>query len=147
MKIYLSGPMTGLPEYNYRAFHAAARQLRSLGHTVVNPAELHPHGWLRRLLHRVLRVLRLVRGNPPAPTWVDYMRADVRALLECDVIATLPGWEQSRGARIEVSIAAELGMRRCTIAEALSANTQGQPRRQRRMTHGTRTHRTTTAHH
>ena len=122
MKIYLSGPMTGLPEYNYRAFHAAARKLRSLGHTVVNPAELHPHGWLRRLLHRVLRVLRLVRGKQLAPTWADYMRADIRALLDCEAIALLPGWEQSRGARIEVSLAAELGMRRCTIAEALSAN-------------------------
>ena len=119
MKIYLSGPMSGLPENNYPAFHAAARRLRAEGHLVVNPAEIHPHGWLRRLrggqIRRVLKVLRLVRGNPPAPTWVDYMRADVRALLECDVIATLPGWEQSRGARIEVSIAEELGMKRMDV--------------------------------
>lgn len=115
MKIYLSGPMTGLPQYNYPAFHAAARQLRSLGHTVVNPAELHPHGRLRRLCYRVLRALRLVRGNPPTPTWAEYMRADIRALVGCDMIATLPGWEHSLGAELEVSIAEELGMKRMDV--------------------------------
>ena len=115
MKIYLSGPMTGLPEYNYRAFHAAARKLRSLGHTVINPAELHPHGRMRRLLYRVLHALRLVRGQPSAPTWADYMRADIRALLDCEAIATLPGWEQSLGAELEVSIADELGMKRIEV--------------------------------
>ena len=115
MKIYLSGPMTGLPENNYPAFHEAARTLRAKGHKVVNPAEIHPHGWLRRLLHRVLRVLRLVRGKQLAPTWADYMRADLRALLDCEAIALLPGWDRSRGARCEVSIADDLGMRRVEI--------------------------------
>ena len=115
MKIYISGPMTGLPENNYPAFHEAARTLRAKGHKVVNPAEIHPHGWLRRLLHRVLRVLRLVRGKQLAPTWADYMRADIRALLDCEAIALLPGWDQSRGARCEVSIAEDLGMRRVEI--------------------------------
>lgn len=124
MKIYLSGPMTGLPENNYPAFHAAARTLRAAGHKVVNPAELHPHTRLRRLCHRTLRALRLVRSQPPAPTWAEYMRTDLRAMLDCEMIAVLPGWEHSRGARCEVSLAAELGMRRCTIAEALSANTK-----------------------
>ena len=115
MKIYLSGPMTGLPEYNYPAFHAAARALRAAGHKVVNPAELHPHTRLRRLCHRTLRALRLVRSQPPAPTWAEYMRTDLRAMLDCEMIALLPGWEQSRGARREVSIAEGLGMRRVEI--------------------------------
>lgn len=115
MKIYLSGPMTGLPENNYPAFHAAARTLRAAGHKVVNPAELHPHTRLRRLCHRTLRALRLVRSQPPAPTWAEYMRTDLRAMLDCEMIALLPGWEQSRGARREVSLADELGMPRMQI--------------------------------
>ena len=119
MKIYISGPMSGLPENNYPAFHAAARKLRAEGHAVVNPAEIHPHGLLRRLrggqIHRVLRILRLVREEPRSPTWCEYMRADVRAMLDCEAIATLPGWDQSRGARCEVYLADRLGMRRVEI--------------------------------
>ena len=37
--IYLSGPMTGLPEFNYPAFHEAARRWRAIGWDVINPAE------------------------------------------------------------------------------------------------------------
>ncbi|MCY1527250.1 hypothetical protein D9M68_623110 [compost metagenome] len=38
-RIYLAGPMTGLPEFNYPAFHAEAARLRALGYQVENPAE------------------------------------------------------------------------------------------------------------
>ena len=38
------------------------------------------------------------------------MRADISALLECDTIVLLPGWPKSRGARLELTIAMELGM-------------------------------------
>ena len=40
MKMYLSGPMTGMAENNFPAFHDAAAKLRAGGHEVVNPAEL-----------------------------------------------------------------------------------------------------------
>ena len=56
-----------------------------------------------------------MRSQPPAPTWAEYMRTDIRALVDCEVIALLPGWGQSRGARREVSIADELGMPRMQI--------------------------------
>ena len=56
-----------------------------------------------------------MRSQPPAPTWAEYMRTDLRAMLDCEMIALLPGWEQSRGARREVSIADELGMPRMQI--------------------------------
>lgn len=38
-RIYLAGPMTGLPEHNFPAFHAEAARLRGLGYQVENPAE------------------------------------------------------------------------------------------------------------
>ena len=87
-RIYLSGPMTGLPGLNFAAFHTMTTNLRAGGHTVTNPAELNPDGG----------------------TWNDCMRRDIAALMDCDTVATLPGWEHSKGARLEVLIAERLGM-------------------------------------
>ena len=88
--VYISGPMTGLPDLNFPAFHAAARQLRDLGYTVRNPAEV---------------------GEEPGKTWEDYMRKDIRLLCECDTILLLPGWENSKGAHLELHIAHRIGMK------------------------------------
>src|SRR5690606_26470176 len=40
-RIYIAGPMTGLPDLNFPAFHAEAARLRSRGVDVVNPAEIN----------------------------------------------------------------------------------------------------------
>lgn len=88
--VYIAGPMTGLPEFNYPAFNAVAAQLRSQGCKVVNPAEQDT-------------------GSTGKP-WEFYMRLGLRGLLECDAMVLLPGWRKSRGARIEHQIACELGM-------------------------------------
>lgn len=88
-RIYISGPMTGLPELNFPAFHSAASRLRALGHEVVNPAELNPD---------------------PAAKWSDCMRTDIKALMDCDAIAMLPGWQDSKGASLEHHIANQLGL-------------------------------------
>lgn len=89
MRIYLSGPMTGLPNLNFPAFIAEAARLRELGYDVVNPAEINPS---------------------PDAKWADCMREDIRALTTCDTIALLPGWQDSRGAKLERLIASELGL-------------------------------------
>lgn len=88
-RLYLAGPMTNLPEKNYPAFHAEAARLRALGYTVVSPAEIH-----------------LVDGLP----WADYMKVDIPLMLSCDGVARLPGWEASKGARIECQLAEDLGL-------------------------------------
>lgn len=89
IRIYVSGPMTGLPDLNVHAFNHAAAQLRALGYEVVNPAEINPDQHL---------------------TWAQCMRADIKALCDCDAVATLPQWERSNGATLEVHIAERLGM-------------------------------------
>ena len=88
--IYLSVPMTGRPNLNFEAFHAEAQRLRALGYQVINPAEINPDNSL---------------------AWHDCMRADIRALMACDTIATLPGWLESQGAHLEVHIGHRVGMR------------------------------------
>jgi hypothetical protein len=97
-RIYISGPMTGLPEFNFPAFHATAESLRAQGHLVTNPAEL----------------------NPDSTSWSDCMRRDIAALMDCDTVATLPGWEHSKGARLEVLIAERLGMTVVDAADLVS---------------------------
>jgi nucleoside 2-deoxyribosyltransferase len=87
MRVYIAGPMTGLPDFNYPAFNAEADRLRELGYHVENPAE-----------------------NPEQPTWAAYMRQAIRQMLTCDAVALLPNWKQSRGALIEHGIAIALGM-------------------------------------
>lgn len=89
MRIYLAGPMTGLPDHNYPAFHAEAARLRSLGHEVLNPAE---------------------NPAPPCGTWQAYMRMALAQLVQCECIALLPGWMDSKGALIERKLAQVLAM-------------------------------------
>jgi hypothetical protein len=97
-RIYIAGPMTGLPEYNYPAFNDLAECLRSLGWEVENPAE---------------------NPVPPSGEWIDYMRQALPQLMTCEFIVMLPGWEKSRGACIEKRVAASLGIY-CVMAENIS---------------------------
>jgi len=87
--VYVAGPMTGLKDFNYPAFNAAADQLRALGYQVENPAD---------------------HGIVPGAEWADYMAYDLTRLGLCGMIALLPGWERSEGAKLEVQIAHRLGM-------------------------------------
>lgn len=103
-RIYLSGPMTGYKEFNYPAFHAAAAQLRERGHEVVSPAEQDAESGLDTLTSQ----------------WADFIRWDLRILVDCDTIVLLDGWHKSKGARLEHHIALELGMDVQTIQEALA---------------------------
>lgn len=91
-RVYLSGPMTGIPQFNFPAFHRAAASLRASGYEVINPAEMDA-------------------ADPAPMTWEQYLRRDIQVLVGCDQIALLPGWENSRGAKLEKHIADALGMR------------------------------------
>jgi len=88
-RLYLSGPMTGLPQANFPAFHAEAARLRDLGYEVVSPAEINAD---------------------PSGGWHACMRNDLKALLDCDAICLLDGWEQSQGAHLELHVAHRVGL-------------------------------------
>lgn len=85
--IYIAGPMTGLPEYNRPAFHATAALLALGGFRVLNPAR-----------------------QPDGLTWEEYMRRGLEDVQRADALYLLPGWLRSRGARLEVALAARLGL-------------------------------------
>ena len=81
MRIYIAGPMKGIPQRNYPAFYAAAAAWEAAGHIVLNPASVDEGGNM---------------------TWEDCMRASMRLLSTADAVAVLRGWKRSTGAKIEV---------------------------------------------
>ena len=99
-KLYLAGPMTGYPRWNFDAFAEATAALRAAGYEVISPAE---HD--------------LAQGFDPDAPVSEYtledrhaaMRADIEAVLSVDGLATLPGWEASEGATLEVAVAQGIG--------------------------------------
>lgn len=86
-RVYLSGPMTGIADFNFPAFRAWAAKLREQGFAVVNPAEIQE-----------------------ADSWEMCLRLDLRELCTCDAIALMPGWETSKGANLELHVAHRLGL-------------------------------------
>jgi hypothetical protein len=102
-KIYIAGPMTGIKDWNFPAFFAAEKELEALGYEVINPA--HNDG------ATVQEALESA-GSPEAPNnpWRWYMKRDLPHVLSCDMICLLPGWQSSKGASLEVTVAKAIGL-------------------------------------
>lgn len=77
VKLYIAGKITGDPEYKAK-FDAAQREYEKQGYTVLNPS------WMPQ-------------GLQPA----DYMRMCFAMIDTADVVAFLPGFSRSPGARLE----------------------------------------------
>ncbi|HBC7422538.1 TPA: DUF4406 domain-containing protein [Serratia marcescens] len=88
MKIYIAGPMSGLPGCNRQAFNQAAAVLTVDGHVPLNPAFL-----------------------PDGLTQADYMAIGMVMLQRAEAIYLLDGWQVSAGARAEFSLAEKLGLK------------------------------------
>jgi len=85
MRIYLAGPMRGLPNNNAEAFARDAAYLRSLGHEVWSPAE---HDEALAVDAESFDVRR------------TFVR-DLTQVLASDGVALMQGWEFSDGACLE----------------------------------------------
>lgn len=105
-KVYLAGPMSGIPKFNFPAFFSAAEDLRATGNfEVVSPAEIDdkedngaalqsPDGDATNRTHM---------NNK---TWGDFLSRDVKLLADTGIegIIFLPGWEKSKGAKLEAYV-------------------------------------------
>lgn len=89
-RIYIAGPMTGHPEYNFPTFEAASKLYRDAGWAVHNPASSFD-------------------GALDLP-YEMYMKAALGLLIQSDAIALLPGWRESRGAAMEALCAQNMGL-------------------------------------
>ena len=85
-KIYIAGPMSGLPNFNRDAFNAVAHRLLGLVHVALNP-EILPDGLEQH----------------------EYMAICIEMVKMADQLVMLPGWERSAGARAEHALAIKLG--------------------------------------
>lgn len=97
---YISGPMRGLPDYNYPAFLEVERQLAAelvSCDGVVEPFE-------------ILNPARNFDGDTTREVQ-EYMNLDLQMILRAEVIVLLPGWRESSGARREVQLAIWSGKR------------------------------------
>ncbi len=85
-RVYIAGPMTGLPEFNRPAFAAEAERLEKAGMVVLTPHIL-----------------------PDGLEYGQYMDITMAMLRAVDCVACLPGWRNSRGATAEIAYAECLG--------------------------------------
>jgi hypothetical protein len=92
MKIYLSGSIKHDPNYVKKfAKWQEELELKDIWDEVVNPVTITAH--------------------QPDFGYHDFMREDIRAMLDCTHIAFIPGWEQSTGARVELTVAVAIGIK------------------------------------
>jgi len=85
---YLTGPITGVDNYR-QVFAEYAQALTKRGYNVINPAAL---------------------DGDEHPNWIAAMKRDIKLVCDVDVLAVMPDWKNSAGARFEVDVAFRLGI-------------------------------------
>ena len=90
MRIYISGPISGNPDFAEQ-FAKAAETIEARGYEYINPAELG-------------KVL-------PDASWRDYMAVCRQLVPMADAITFLKGWQGSNGARREKHTAEVWGLK------------------------------------
>jgi alkyl hydroperoxide reductase subunit AhpC len=89
-KCYIAGKIGGLSENEYLNNFAIARvQVTEMGYTPVCPTLL-PHNHDKK--------------------WESYMKEDVKAMLDCELVYAQRNWRHSIGATEEIRIATMLGI-------------------------------------
>jgi len=89
--MYISLPMTGIENENKELEDKAAVKAESMGYITVVPSEL----------------TKYVRQEVNDPMYKHYLGYDLWCLGRCDAMLLCPGWEKSKGCKIEVRFAIE----------------------------------------
>jgi len=92
-RVYISGPMTGLPDFNYPAFDVMEKKLINLGiRMILNPAK--------------------IANGDTSREYTYYIKESIDLLLHADYVVFLKGWTNSKGALLEYHCAKMFG---CTL--------------------------------
>jgi len=90
--VYIAGKITGMEQQAYQLFELYEKALKQKGYIVANPMKLnHEHD----------------------KKWSSYMRECISCLMECDKIFLMHNWVESKGAKLELSIANSIGIDAC----------------------------------
>lgn len=84
-KAYISLPISGKHSYEIsRNLGLGCKYLQAEGYQIVTPYDASPNA---------------------NASYAEHMGKDIQALLECDVVLMMPGWEQSKGCQCEKATA------------------------------------------
>lgn len=101
--IYIAGPMSGIPEFNFPKFFEVERKLIRQGYNVFNPAnKSNETAVVEHSSYGEGDALALVSSG-----W-DFRQAyiwDTTKVIQANAIYMLKGWENSPGARGEHAVA------------------------------------------
>ncbi len=117
-RVFLSGPMTGIENYNVAAFAEAHARMKEAGADhVFDPAVAYlcqrqdaaaakRHGdYLADCIHELTSRQKRTQGWEPLIP------------LKYDLLVSLPGWEESDGATLERDVAESCGITTCELEE------------------------------
>jgi hypothetical protein len=91
-RIYIAGPMTGLPDYNYPKFLSVEADLKKMGYKhILNPA-------------------RIANGET-GKCYSYYIRESLNLIKNADAVVFLNGWEKSKGANLEHHCSTLMGLK------------------------------------
>jgi len=90
-RYYISGPMTGIRNFNYRGFYEVADDLRQFGFDVASPSEID-----------FKSLGETYRGSLSSHV---YLEQGLELLSKCDHIVMFGRWKRSFGATVEVETA------------------------------------------
>jgi len=97
-KIFISGPMTGYPDFNFPLFNAVSKILIQKGFDVVNPVNIC----------RKYKKEKVLSDKEIFNAMIEEQQKEER---KCTVLLLLPKWENSAGVRLELQTAIELKMK------------------------------------
>lgn len=110
MRVYIAGPMTGIPLFNFPAFDAARDRWKEAGHDVISPADLTRSYWREQFGEDFDPASTRPDIAAGGDIYREFLKEDVRAITECDGIALLSGWRKSKGVALELTVARGLGL-------------------------------------
>lgn len=93
--VYLSGPITGIENFNKELFKTIKNKVESLGFTCIDTHDICEEDW----------------------SWNKCMKKSIQYMMKADIVFFIDGWQNSKGCKIENRLVVELGITHFYITE------------------------------